>query len=474
MRAGVSAGDAGRVIRGAVLTFRGDPAAVGLRCAVRFHRRGAVAVAGDGRIAWRGPAARLPERFRALPADDHGEALVLPGFIDAHVHFPQYRMLAAPGRDLLDWLNRFTWPEERRYASAAYARAAAERFLDRLVQHGTTAAAVFSSVHRGAAEALFAAAERRGQAIVSGKTMMDRNAPAALLDDVASGTRDTEALIARWHRRGRLRYAVTVRFAVTSSEAQLRAAGELAAAHPDCHVHSHLSESTREIALVGRLFPWARDYTDVYDRFGLLGPRSLFAHGVHLSERECARLSAAGATVVHCPTSNTFLGSGLFDAGRLGRPERPVRVGLATDVGAGTSWSMLCTLGEAYKVAMLRGRRPSAHALFHLATRGNALHLGLEEEIGVLEPGRQADVVVLDPLATPVLRARQALSKSLEDTLFALAILGDDRAVRATYVAGRLAWAAPPTPPAAAQAGLDQQSDGDGPPVMRRLPRGGT
>ena len=399
---------------------------------------------------------------------------MLPGFIDAHVHFPQYRMLAAPGRDLLDWLNRFTWPEERRYASTAYARAAAERFLDRLVQHGTTAAAVFSSVHRGAAEALFAAAERRGQAIVSGKTMMDRNAPAALLDDVASGTRDTEALIARWHRRGRLRYAVTVRFAVTSSEAQLRAAGELAAAHSDCHVHSHLSESKREIALVGRLFPWAQDYTDVYDRFGLLGPRSLFAHGVHLSERECARLSAAGATVVHCPTSNTFLGSGLFDAARLGLPERPVRVGLATDVGAGTSWSMLCTLGEAYKVAMLRGRRPSAHELFHLATRGNALHLGLEEEIGVLEPGRQADVVVLDPLATPVLRARQALSKSLEDTLFALAILGDDRAVRATYVAGRLAWAAPPTPPAAAQAGRNQQSDGDGRSVMRRLPRGGT
>ena len=334
---------AGRVIRGAVLTFRDDPAVVGPQRAVRFYRRGAVAVAGDGRIAWRGHAARLPQRFRAFPVDDHGEALVLPGFIDAHVHFPQHRMLAAPGRDLLDWLNRFTFPEERRYASAAHARAAAEAFLDRLVQHGTTAAVVFSTVHRSATEILFTAAERRRVTIVSGKTMMDRNAPEALRDDPDSGVRDSEALIERWHRRGRLRYAITVRFAVTSTEAQLRAAGALAARHPDCHVHSHLSESEGEIAFVRRLFPWAKDYTDVYDRFGLLGPRSLFAHGIHLSERECAQLSEAGATVVHCPTSNTFLGSGLFDAGHVGRPDRPVRIGIATDVGGGTSYSMLHT-----------------------------------------------------------------------------------------------------------------------------------
>ena len=434
----------GRVIRGAVLTFRDDPAAVGPERAVRFYRRGAVVAGADGRIAWRGPAGRLPERFRSLAADDYGGALVLPGFIDAHVHFPQHRMLAAPGKDLLDWLNRFAFPEERRYASAAHARGAAETFLDRLVQHGTTAAVVFSSVHRAAAEALFTAAHRRGHALVSGKTMMDRNAPEALRDDPASGARDTEALIARWHRRGRLRYAITVRFAVTSTEAQLRAAGALAAAHPDCHVHSHLSESEEEVALVGRLFPWAKDYTDVYDRFGLLGRRSVFAHGLHLSERECARLHETGSTIVHCPTSNTFLGSGLFDAGRVGRPVRPVRIGIATDVGGGTSYSMLHTLGEAYKVAMLRGWKPSACGLFHLATRGNAAHLGLDDEIGALEPGRWADLVVLDPAATPVLRARHALSEHLEDTLFALAILGDDRAVRATYVAGRLAWGAPP------------------------------
>ena len=435
---------AGRVVRGAVLTYGDDPALAGASRAVRFHRRGAVAVGEDGRIVWRGPAGRLPERFRALPADDHGEALVLPGFVDAHIHFPQYRMLAAPGRDLLDWLNRFTFREEGRYAAAGHARAAAERFLDRLVQHGTTSALVFSSVHRGAADALFAAAERRRHLIVSGKTMMDRNAPATLRDDPESGARDSEALIARWHRRGRLRCAVTVRFAVTSTDAQLRAAGDLAAAHPDCHVHSHLAESEEEIALVRKLFPRAKDYTDVYDRFGLLGPRSVYAHGIHLSERECARLHETGSIVVHCPTANTFLGSGLFDGGHVGRSDRAVRFGIGTDVGGGTSYSMLGTLGEAYKVAMLTGRKPGAHDLFHLATRGNAMHLGLGDEVGTLDAGRWADLVVLDPEATPVLADRHALSEGLEDTLFALAILGDDRAVRATYVAGRIAWSAPP------------------------------
>ena len=435
----------GRVIRGAVLSYRDDPARVETRLAVRFYRRGAVAVAGDGRIIWCGHWNRLPQRFGALPVDDYGEALVLPGFIDAHIHFPQYRMLAAPGVDLLDWLNRFTYPEEQRYASVPHARAAAEAFLDGLIRHGTTAAVVFSTVHRSATATLFAAAERRGQAIVSGKTMMDRNAPQALCDDPETGVRDSEAMIEHWHRRGRLRYAITVRFAVTSTEAQLREAGALAARHPDCHVHSHLSESEGEIEFVRRLFPQAKDYTDVYDRFGLLGPRSVYAHGVHLSERECARLSESGATVVHCPTSNTFLGSGLFDAAHVGRTDRPVRIGIATDVGGGTSYSMLLTLGEAYKVAMLRGRKPTVHELFHRATRGNAVNLGLDDEIGSLDPGRWADLVVLDPTATPVLEARHALSESLEDTLFALAILGDDRAVRATYIAGRRVWWAAPS-----------------------------
>ena len=430
----------GRVIRGAVLTYRADPAAAGTAEAVDFHPQGAVAVDGKGRISFRGDAAALPEQYGQLPQDDYGDALVLPGFIDAHVHFPQYRMLAAPGRDLLDWLDRFTWREELRYGDPAHAAEAAGLFLERLVQHGTTAAAAFSSVHPQAAEALFNAAEARGMAIVTGKTMMDRNAPAGLLDDPETGVADSETLADRWHLRGRLRYAITVRFAITSSGEQLRLAGELAASRPKLLVQSHLGESRAEIARVRELFPEALDYTDVYDRAGLLGPRTLLAHGVHLGERECQRLHETGTTVVHCPTANSFLGSGIFDRRLVNRPERPVGIGVGSDVGAGTGYSMLHTLGAAYQAALLRGVQVGAHDLFHSATRGNAKLLGLDEEIGCLEPGRWADIVVLDPAATPVMRDRHALSESLEDTLYALALLGDDRAVRAVFVAGRLAW----------------------------------
>ncbi|MCY3856930.1 MAG: guanine deaminase [Rhodospirillales bacterium] len=439
---GVSPG--ARVILGSVVSFCDDPSRAGNRRAVRYYRRGAVAIGESGRVAWRGHASRLPRAYLGLPVDDYEGALVLPGFIDAHIHFPQHRMLAAPGSDLLDWLDRFTFPEESRYASKAHARAAADAFLDRLAQHGTTAAVVFSSVHRSATEALFAASDRRRHFIVCGKSMMDRNAPASLRDDPVSSARDTEALIERWHGRSRSRYAITVRFAVTSTDEQLRVAGALAARYSDCYVQGHLAETSEETTLVKQLFPWASDHTDIYDRFGLLGPRSLYAHGIHLSERECTRLSATGTTIVHCPTSNTFLGSGLFDAARLGRRDRPVPIAIATDVAGGTSYSMLQTLAEAYKIAKLRGHVFTAHDLFHLATRGNALRLGLADEIGTLDPGRWADIVVLNPSATPVLEARRALSGNLEDTLFTLMLLGDDRAVRATYLAGRQVWGTVP------------------------------
>jgi guanine deaminase len=426
-----------RVLRGAVLSFRADPHEVPGQDAYVFHRKGAVAMDGAGRIAWVGEAANLPPAHRTLPADDHGEKLILPGFIDAHIHFPQYRMLAAPGADLLEWLDRFTFAEEARYGDAAHAAAAAEIFLDRLFSHGTTTAAAYCSVHAASAEALFAAAERRSMALITGKTLMDRNAPDSVRDDAASGARDSEALIRKWHSRGRLRYVVTPRFAITSTEAQLRAAGELYRSHAGLYMQTHLSESAGEIAMVKSFFPDARDYTDVYDRCGLLGRRSLFGHGIHLSERECARLSEAGSVVVHCPTSNTFLGSGLFDIDLMRDSRRPVRLAVASDVGGGLSYSMLATLGEAHKVAQLRGRRLPVLEAFHLATRGNAAALELDSEIGSLEPGFWADIVVLDPRATPVLAARQDLSESLADTLFALMMLGDDRAVAATYVAGR-------------------------------------
>jgi guanine deaminase len=420
-----------RVIRGQVVSF-GDNLAVSTHVA-----RGAVAIGATGHIVWIGAVADLPEIYRDWPVDDHGDSLVLPGFIDAHIHFPQYRMLAAPGKDLLDWLRRFTFPEEARYSDRDYAAQAAGVFVSRLHAHGTTAAMAFCSVHKTCADALFAAAASSNMALVTGKTMMDRNAIPAVQDSAADSARDSEDLYRSWHGKGRSRYAVTPRFAITSSEAQLKVAGELLAALPGALMQTHISESPGEIAFVKELFPTAKDYTDVYDNFGLLGPRSVFAHGIHLGEREAQRFSESGSSVIHCPTSNTFLGSGLMSMPFMRVPERPVPLGIATDVGGGTSYSMLATLGETYKVQMLNGYKPQASELFAMATLGNAQRLHIADEIGSLEPGKFADIVVLDPEATPVLKSRHELSQSLEDVLFALMILGDDRAVAATYVAGR-------------------------------------
>ncbi len=420
-----------RIVKGELVSF-------GANAADCLHVPKAALVTGDdGRILWRGAGKDLPQAYRAAPVDDFGDCLIMPGFIDAHIHFPQYRMLAAPGKDLLDWLARFTFPEEARYGDAAYAAAAAEKFLDRLIAHGTTAAMVFSSVHKESAAALFAAAGKRRMAILTGKTLMDRDVPASVRDSAEAGARESEALYQQWHGTGRLRYVVSPRFAVTSTEAQLKVSGELLKSLAGALLQTHLSESPGEIARVRELYPKDKDYTDVYDRFGLLSERSVFAHGIHLSERECKRLSETGSVVAHCPTSNMFLGSGLMSMAQLSRKERPVRLAVGTDVGGGSSYSILSTLRAAYEVQMLAGYKPSAFELFHLATRRNAQILGLDQEIGALDPGKWADIVVIDSSATPVLASRQEISQSLEDVLFSLAILGDDRAIRATYVAGR-------------------------------------
>lgn len=417
------------------LSFDDDPAAG--PSAVVFHERGAVVVGDDGRIAWAGAAAEVPLRWSTASRVDHGERLLLPGFVDTHVHFPQWRMLAAPGRDLLEWLERFTFREEARYADRMHAEIAAESFLDRLLENGTTCAAAYSSSHAVAAEALFSAAAGRSMAIATGKTLMDRACPEEVRDDPEKGIAESAALIARWHGRDRARYVITPRFAITSTETQLRLAGELLRAHPTCLMQTHLSESVREIETVKALFPRAASYTDVYDRFGLLGPRSLFGHSIHLDEAELRRLSETGSIAVHCPTSNLFLGSGLFDLKRTEAADRPVRVALATDVGGGTSWSMLATCGRAIEIARLTGGDLSATRAVYLATLGGARALGLEGEIGRLAPGFFADFVVLDPRAGETLADRDGLSETLEDRLFALAVLGDDRAVTGTWVAGR-------------------------------------
>ena len=402
---------------------------------LRHEAKGALVISSDGRIMWRGPFNKIPAAMKKATLHDYEDQLIMPGFIDTHIHFPQYRLLAAPGKDLLDWLARFTFPEEGRYGKKSHAVKVAEIFLDSLLAHGTTCALVFSSSHKPAAEALFVAAENRNMALITGKTMMDRNCPLPVRDKAEASAIETQELIEAFHGKARLAYAITPRFAITSTPEQLSLAGELLRDYPDCYMQTHLSESHAEIETVMKLFPQAKDYTEIYEHFGLLGPKSFFAHGIHLSARELNALAASQSKIAHCPTSNTFLGSGLFHMRRT--QEAKVDIGLATDVGGGTSYSMLATMGEAYKVAMLNGIKLKAAEEFYMSTLGNAKILMRDHEIGSLDQGKFADIAIVNPAATDVLARRQALSETLEDILFSLMILGDDRAIRATYVAGK-------------------------------------
>lgn len=409
-----------------------DPQAAGVEAIV--HHPDGLLVVEDGHVLACGPFAELAPLFPGLEIESHPGKLIVPGFVDTHIHYPQTERIASHGEQLLEWLERHIFPAEAAFADRGHADAVAAFFLDQLLANGTTSALVFPTVHAHSVDALFEAALARQMRIVSGKVLMDQGPP-ELRDDVESGRADTERLIARWHGRGRLSYAVTPRFALTSSDGQLRSAGELVAAHPGVLMHTHLSENLSEIEVVAARFPEAADYLDVYDRFGLVGPRSVFAHCVHMSDRAMSRLAAAEAGIAFCPTSNLFLGSGLFDLAAADR--HGVKVGIGTDVGAGTSFSMLATLGEAYKVGQLRGTCLDPFRALHLATAGGARLLGLGDRIGGLRPGQEADFVLLDPAATPLL-ARRTAGASLHDRLFALQILGDDRAVARTWVAGRL------------------------------------
>ncbi|MCA9708030.1 MAG: guanine deaminase [Myxococcales bacterium] len=376
---------------------------------------------------------------------EHHGRILMPGFVDAHVHYPQLEMIASYGEQLLQWLERYTFPTERRFGDPAHAAAIAEAFLDELLRHGTTTAVVLGSVHRASADAIFEAAARRGLRLVAGQVMMDRHAPADLCDTPQSAYDDATALIEAWHERPgtRLSYAVTPRFAATSSPAQLEVAARLRREHPGVFMHTHWAENLDEVEWVRQLYPASASYLGVYDDFGLLGPRAVLAHGVHVAPGDLERLAETGSTVALCPSSNLFLGSGLFDLAALQRAG--VSIALGTDVGAGTSLSMLRTLADAYKVTQLRravagqpGARPlSVDDAFHAITRGGARALGLHAHIGSFEPGKEADFVVLDPAATPLLALRTARAESLDERLFALMMLGDDRAVEATYVQGQ-------------------------------------
>lgn len=427
--------------RGALLDFRGDPRrsnGAGAE-AVRYIEDGLLVV-GDGKVLGAAPAtgalATLPP---GTPVTDHRGRILLPGFVDAHVHYPQTDVIASRGKRLLDWLNDYTFPAEAAFADADHAAKVAEFFLDELLKNGTTTAAVYPTVHKPSVDAFFAAAERRGLRMLCGKVMMDRNCPEFLRDEAESSYADSVELIERWHGRDRLLYAVTPRFAATSTERQLELAGRLLDEYPGVRMQTHIAENDEEIRWVKELFPWSRNYLDVYDRFGLVRPGALFGHCIHLDDASWARLASSGATAVHCPTSNLFLGSGLFDYDRAHR--EGVLTAVATDVGGGTSFSMLRTLHEAYKVAQMGRREFSALDAFYLATRGGAKALGLEDRIGSFESGHEADFIVLDPQATPLLARRIAVAKTLEERLFVMMMLGDDRAVAATYIVGRQAHA---------------------------------
>ena len=397
-----------------------------------------VAVCADGKLQLVGDARDV---LRDLPSGakvlDRRGCIALSGFIDAHVHYPQTEVIASRAVDLLRWLEEHTFPAEIRYSDPMHAAAGAAFFLDEMLRAGTTSALVFCATSATSVEALFTAAEKRGLRLVAGKTWMDRNAPSALLDDPDTAEADSRELIRKWHGRKRLGYAITPRFAITSTREQLARAGRLAAEFPDTWVHSHISESKGELREVARLFPDDADYTAVYDRHGLLRQRAVFAHGIHLSESEFARFHHTGACLVHCPGANLFLGSGLMDLRAARQADRPVPVALGSDVGGGTRLSMLCNMAEAFKVAQLRGETLDPFDLFHMATRGGAMALGLAHRVGNLAPGMEADMVVLDPAATGMLQHRAVLAGDLGDTLFALMMLGDERAVRETWVAGK-------------------------------------
>ncbi|MGV6847079.1 MAG: guanine deaminase [Marinibacterium sp.] len=424
------------LLSGQILTFDRSPFGPDPAGAAHVDSEGALLIE-DGRIAAIGSASDLGAAFPAAKRADHGHNLVLPGFIDAHAHYPQTAMIASWGKRLIDWLNDYTFPEEMRFADPDYAAAIAARYFDLTAAQGTTTVCSFCTVHPASVSAFFAEAQRRGQRVVGGKTCMDRNAPQALCDTAQSAYDDSKALLERWHGRDRLSYAITPRFSPTSTPDQLDAMGALWAEHPDCLMQTHLSEQTDEIAWVRDLFPQARDYLDTYEAHGLLGARGVYGHAIHLEPRERDRLRETGAALVHCPTSNTFIGSGLFDMDGLMRAGH--RVGLATDTGGGSSFSMLRTMAAAYEIAQLRGRALHPAELLWLATAASADALHLGDRIGRIAPGMEADLVVLDLASTPAIAQRAAEASDLWEAVFPTIMMGDDRAVAATYIAGQRA-----------------------------------
>ena len=421
------------LLLGQTLAFDADPFAEGPGAA-RHDSAGGVLVEG-GRVTAVGHGADMRAAHPGARVVDYGDALVMAGFVDAHAHYPQTAIIASWGKRLIDWLTTHTFPEEARFADPAYAARMAARYLDLTAAHGTTTVCSFCTSHPASVDAFMAAAQARGQRVIAGKTCMDRNAPAALRDSARAAYDDSKALLEKWHGTGRLSYAISPRFAPTSTPDQLAALGALWAEHPDCPMQTHLAEQPDEVAWVAELFPGARDYLDAYEAHGLLGARGLYGHAIHLAPRERARLAEAGAALVHCPTSNTFIGSGLFDmAARVAEGQR---TGLATDTGGGSSFSMLRTMAAAYEIGQLTGTALHPAHLLWLATAGSARCLHMGDRVGNLAPGMEADIVVLDLASTPAIAQAAERARDVWEAVFPTIMMGDDRAVRATWIGGR-------------------------------------
>lgn len=422
------------LLLGQTLAFSGDPFAVPVDEATVWRRRGGVLVT-DGEITEVGEGDDLRRAHPDVKVMDYGDGLITAGFIDAHAHYPQTAMIASWGKRLIDWLNAYTFPEEMKFGDTGYADEIAARYFDLVQAHGTTTTASFCTSHVESVDAYFSEAERRGLRVVGGKTCMDRNAPDGLLDTAQSGYDDSKKLLEKWHSRGRLSYAITPRFSPTSTPDQLSAMGALWAEHPACLMQTHLSEQVDEVAWVAELFPQARDYLDTYEVHGLVGPGAMFGHAIYLTDRERARISEIDAALVHCPTSNTFIGSGLFDMSGLMAEGQ--RIGLATDTGGGSSFSMLRTMAAAYEVAQLRGTALHPAQLYWLATVGSSRALRMDGLIGNLTVGMEADLVVLDLASTPAIAQRSAMAGDFWEALFPTIMMGDDRAIAAVWIDGK-------------------------------------
>lgn len=436
-----SAPDGTVAIRGQILSYKKDPFKNPIDECI-MHESDGIVVMQNGKVTAVGPAdttlAKVPD---GATVTRYENALIMPGFIDCHVHYPQTEIIGAYGKQLIDWLNKYTFVAEQNFKSKDHAKEVAKVFLRESLRCGTTTSAVFCTVNPVSVDAFFETSQALGMRNIAGKVLMDRNAPEALMDTAKTGYEQTQALIKKWHNNGRSLYCVTPRFAPTSTPEQMEIAGQVWKENPGTYLQSHVSENLGEIAWVKELYPDCNGYVDVYHRYGHLGERSILGHGVHLTEEEFQVLHDTGTAISHCPTSNLFLGSGLFSIEKAMDPKRPIRVGLATDLGAGTNFSQLVTMNEAYKVAQMNGYSLSAHHAYYLATRGAANALYLDDKIGSIEVGMEADVTVLDLAATPVLDYRLKYANDLEETLFVLMTLGDDRTACATYIAGNLVYA---------------------------------